>query len=92
MANGWSVRELEARARTAGDESGFPATEKRPARSKGRGGVHPDQAEAIERIGDALSAALGADVHVRGAASGYTAQLSFASIDEALEFAAQFGQ
>jgi ParB family chromosome partitioning protein len=84
VSGGWSVRELEARARSAGDGS-EPAPAKRGA--KHAGGDHPDRQEAITQIGDALGMALGADVKVRAAARGYTAQLSFASLEEALELA-----
>jgi ParB family chromosome partitioning protein len=84
VSGGWSVRELEARARSAGDGS-EPAPAKRGA--KHAAVDHPDRQEAITQIGDALGMALGADVKVRAAARGYTAQLSFASLEEALELA-----
>jgi ParB family chromosome partitioning protein len=84
VANGWSVRELENRARGAGDSPPTSAAKDSGPRSTGD---HPDQQEAIERIADALGAAFGADVKVRGAARGYTAQLSFTSLEEALELA-----
>ena len=82
-AAGWSVRELESRARSA-DASG---TSTEP------GSItvteHPDRAAAAEQIADALGEALGADVHVRGGSRGFTAQLRFDSADEALQFAAR---
>ena len=85
---GWSVRELEARARTADASAtaGAPSASGRSEVAPGAG-EHPDQQAAIERIADALGAALHADVKVKGGARGYTAQLSFGSLDEALEFA-----
>jgi ParB family chromosome partitioning protein len=78
----WSVRELEARARNAGATRAGRA---RPSRS---GALHPDQEAAIEQIADTLGAALGVEVDVRPAAgSGYRVQLSFDSLEEALDFA-----
>jgi ParB family chromosome partitioning protein len=81
---GWSVRELEGRARTAGTK---------PRRSPRRAAatLHPDQQEAISRIADTLGAALGAHVEVTPAADGYRAALSFSSLEEALEFAGRMG-
>ena len=78
----WSVRELESRARTAGSPSD------RRRRSRARPALHPDQAAAIELISDALAAALGRDVDVSPTkGSGYRVQLSFESLDEALDTA-----
>jgi ParB family chromosome partitioning protein len=80
---GWSVRELESRARRAAGAKPQPAASK-PARRA----LHPDQEAAIEQIEDALGAALGADLDVRPAAGqGYRVQLSFGSLEEALDFA-----
>jgi ParB family chromosome partitioning protein len=77
----WSVRELESRARAA---AGPPA--RRRPRSKPT--VHPDQAAAIELIADALGAALGREVDVTPTkAAGYRVQVSFESLDEALDAA-----
>lgn len=83
-SQGWSVRELEARAR---DAEGGPSdsTERQPA--AGSTAEHPDRQAAIEQITDALGPVLGADVKVRGAARGFTVQLNFSSVDEALELA-----
>src|SRR4051794_1974729 len=82
VANGWSVRVLEDRARATNDDDG--ASRRRPAR---RRGMHPDQAEAVGRIADALSAALGTDVRVRPAGDGYRAEIDVASLDAALDLA-----
>ena len=82
-AHGWSVRELEARARQT-EEDGITATDS--GRNSSRSGArHPDQQDAVEEITDALEAALGADVKVRASTRGFTAQLFFASADEALQ-------
>jgi ParB family chromosome partitioning protein len=78
-AGRWSVRELEARARAA--ESALPV------RSSRKRSIHPDQAAAMEQISDALGEALGAELEVTPAGSGYRAQLTFQSLDEALDMA-----
>ena len=82
VAGRWSVRELEARARAA---DGAPS--QRPPRRARQRALHPDQAAAIEQIADALGEVLGADVDVVPAGRGYRAQLSFESLDEALDMA-----
>jgi ParB family chromosome partitioning protein len=80
----WSVRELEHRARAEGAAGSGRG---RPVAGRGRV-LHPDQEAAIEQISDSLGAALGAEVEVRPAAGhGYKAQLSFESLEEALDFA-----
>ncbi|HEY6396299.1 MAG TPA: ParB/RepB/Spo0J family partition protein [Solirubrobacteraceae bacterium] len=81
----WSVRELEARARTAGSE--------RPRAVRERPGSrwHPDQEAAVAAIGDELGAALGCDVTVTPEkGDGYRVQLRFGSLDEALSLAGRF--
>jgi ParB family chromosome partitioning protein len=84
VTHGWSVRELESRARTASDA---PTTESTNTSTPNANVDHPDRQAAIDQITDALGTALGADIKVRGAARGYTAQLSFSSLEEALELA-----
>src|SRR3954449_8001732 len=79
-ANGWSVRVLEDRARSAADEPRI--TRRRKPR-----GLHPDQAEAVGRIADALSGALGSEVRVKPAGDGYRAEIDLGSLDDALDFA-----
>ncbi|TMM03338.1 MAG: ParB/RepB/Spo0J family partition protein [Actinobacteria bacterium] len=79
-AHGWSVRVLEDKARAANDHA--PA--RRPSRPRG---LHPDQAEAVGRIADALSAALGTDVRVRPSGTGYRAEVDLGSLDAALDLA-----
>ena len=79
----WSVRELEARARTT-DAVRLGAVRKRRAKRD----LHPDQQAAIQQIADALGAALGAEVEVTpGLGRGYRVQLNFDSLDQALELA-----
>jgi ParB family chromosome partitioning protein len=79
----WSVRELEARARSAGAGSSDRAATARPPRA-----MHPDQEAAIAQLEDALGAALGAEIEVSAGTGGrYRAKLEFDSLDEALAFA-----
>jgi ParB family chromosome partitioning protein len=90
VASGWSVRVLEARARSVNEDA--LATRRRKPAGGGSGprrtAIHPDQLAAAEEIAQALGGALGADVEVSPASSGgYTAALSFETLDEALEFA-----
>jgi ParB family chromosome partitioning protein len=82
---GWSVRTLEARARASKRAQG-PA--RGQAGRRGRAGTtHPDQDDAAMQIAEALSGALGAEVHVKVARDGYRAELTFASVDQAIELA-----
>lgn len=83
VAHGWSVRELERRAREA---------EQRPvATSARRRGLHPDQEAAVEQLSDAFGTAFGTDVRVAPQGDGYRVQLAFDSLDEALELAQRLG-
>jgi ParB family chromosome partitioning protein len=86
---GWSVRVTEERARernarAAGSDGAPP-----------RGGsrrIHPDQEHAAREIAEAFAEALGADVRVKpNAGGGYSAQLTFASREEAIELARRLG-
>jgi ParB family transcriptional regulator, chromosome partitioning protein len=80
VEGGWSVRELESRARAGRP----PAAIRRARRPRG---LHPDQEAAIVEINDTLEAALGRDVEVTATAGGYRAHLSFDSVEEALDLA-----
>jgi ParB family chromosome partitioning protein len=84
-AGGWSVRELERRARAAAEAG--------PGRraSRRRAALHPDQQAAIEQLSDAFGVALGTDVHVAPHGDGYRLQLAFDSLDDALELARRLG-
>lgn len=82
---GWSVRVTEERARESNAEA-----ESRPATERGSGSrrPHPDQEHAAREIAQTLGAALGADVLVKPTRDGrYSALLSFATAEEALELA-----
>lgn len=85
-ALGWSVREVERRARAAADADGAERAPRRVAP-----GVHPDQQEAISQLSDVFGSAVGSDVAVSAAGAGYRVQLSFESLDEALALARRLG-
>jgi ParB family chromosome partitioning protein len=83
VADGWSVRVLEERARAANAPD--PGPKARSARA--RGAAHPDQLAAAAEIADALGAALGIDVAVKPSGSGYRAEIAFDDPAEALALA-----
>jgi ParB family chromosome partitioning protein len=81
----WTVRETESRAREA-------AGRDEPAAAGDRRTVpHPDQVEAAQRLGDALSRALGADVRVAPRGEGYRVTLALESQEEATALAERLG-
>jgi ParB family chromosome partitioning protein len=82
VAGSWSVRELEARARSH-------ASAPRGRRAAGPESLpHPDQEAAIEQIADVLAQALGRDTEVSAKGrGGYQARLTFDSLEDALELA-----
>jgi ParB family transcriptional regulator, chromosome partitioning protein len=73
---GWTVRQTEARCREPG---------RTPEVCIRRAAPHPDQVEAAERLQDALSAALGADIRVAPRREGYTVTLSLAGAEALAE-------
>jgi ParB family chromosome partitioning protein len=85
VAGEWTVRETESRAREAAgrDEPGASGERRTPP--------HPDQVEAAERLGDALSRALGADVRVAPRGDGYRVTLALESQEEATALAERLG-
>jgi ParB family transcriptional regulator, chromosome partitioning protein len=83
-AAGWSVRQLEDRARAANE--GPPAR-----RERASGPLHPDQAEAVEQIAGAFASALGTEVRVAPHGDGYRVQLTFDSLDDALALIRRLG-
>jgi ParB family transcriptional regulator, chromosome partitioning protein len=84
---GWSVRTVEARARTANASAGRTRSPRRGGRPA-RTAAHPDQLQAAGELAHTLSIALGAEVEVKPDASGgYRAEIAFASTAEAMEFA-----
>lgn len=82
---GWSVRELENRARRAEESGSSTRSPRRPV------ALHPDQQAAVEQLSDAFGAAFGTDVKVVPSGDGYRLQLAFDSLDEALELARRLG-
>jgi ParB family chromosome partitioning protein len=81
---GWSVRVTEDRARESNSES----SHNRITRRGGPQRVHPDQEHAASEIAQTLAAAFGADVKVKPTSDGrYSAQLSFATAEDALALA-----
>jgi ParB family chromosome partitioning protein len=83
VADGWSVRVLECKAREANEPDASP---KARAASK-RGAPHPDQEAAAAQIADALGSALGVEVAVKPSGTGYRAELTFDDPAEALALA-----
>jgi ParB family chromosome partitioning protein len=84
-AQGWSVRQTEARCRAPVHEPGVIAVRRQSP------DLHPDQADAAERLGEAFGRALGVDVKITPRADGYRVQFAFESLDEALEAAERLG-
>jgi ParB family chromosome partitioning protein len=79
---GWSVRELESRARaTAADGS-------RPVRRARRAAVHPDVQATAQMIADTLQGALGRELEVTpGKGNAFRVRFEVTSADDALELA-----
>jgi ParB family transcriptional regulator, chromosome partitioning protein len=72
---GWSVRELEDRARQAAGRAA--------PRRRRRRGADPDEAAATTAAADALAATLGADVAVTRRGGRYRAEITLDSLEEA---------
>ncbi len=83
VREGWSMRVVEARARAANAGKG----KTKRSGGKRKGALHPDQGEAAATIAVRLEGALGAEVAVRAVDGGYRAELSFASVEEAIALA-----
>jgi ParB family transcriptional regulator, chromosome partitioning protein len=82
---GWSVRITEQRARESNAQAGVGGSARR---SRTPSLAHPDQEQVAREIAEALGGALGAEVQVRPTRDGrYSAQLSFATPEEAIELA-----
>ena len=85
VQSGWSVRELEQRARATKDAA-TPSPSRR-TRAGTPPGLHPDQEAAVAELGDAFEATLGHDVRVTPVGGGYRITLEFAGIEDALKLA-----
>jgi ParB family transcriptional regulator, chromosome partitioning protein len=70
---GWSVRETENRVRLVSQPKARPK----------RAPVDPEEAAALEAVGDALETALGREVTVRSKAGGVAVELRFDDLEEA---------
>lgn len=81
--SGWSVRELESRARAANGGGLRPARPPRAAPT-----IHPDQQATADLIADALQPLLGRELEVApGRRHGFRIQFNVDSVDDALEIA-----
>ena len=78
VAQAWSVRETERRAKAWGQE---PEADKAPVV------LHPDLADAMGAAEDALTAALGRSVRVKKTGAGFRASFEFDEPREAIELA-----
>jgi ParB family chromosome partitioning protein len=84
-AEGWTVRDTEARARgAAGREHVRRRAPRRPA-------AHPDQLAAADRLGDALGRALGTEVRVAPRGEGFRVTLGLESLEDAIALAERLG-
>lgn len=84
VAEGWTVREVERRARLASD---------RPtSTSSGRREVHPDQVEAAADLSDLFRSAFGTEVSVTPRGDGYRVSLAFSTLEDARRLAARLGE
>ena len=81
--HGWSVRQTEAAARSAGEPPASGPYGRRPR------ALHPDQEEAVVQLDDAFGRALDRDVHVTPRGTGYKVSLSFETLEEALALASR---
>jgi ParB family chromosome partitioning protein len=92
VADGWSVRTLEDRARRSNEGSPEGRGNEKGVQERRLRGVHPDQAAAAEEIEAVLGEALGAEVKARPQADGgYRVELAFDSHEDALALAARLG-
>ena len=85
VAEAWSVRTTEARARESNAPAGLDGSP-RAQRPSSRG--QADRDHAAQQVAETLSEALRADVQVKATRDGgYRAELTFATPQEAIEFA-----
>jgi ParB family chromosome partitioning protein len=78
IREGWSVREVERRAREAGEKPS-----KRKSVSSQKVAIHPDLQQALDGVADSLSAATGADVRVTPHGTGCRIQFELDSLEDA---------
>jgi ParB family chromosome partitioning protein len=82
-AEGWSVRVLEDRARSAN------ATTPGPKQGGSPRALHPDQEAAVTEIAETLGGAFGTEVKVRPRGARFKVELELATIEEAAALAAR---
>jgi ParB family chromosome partitioning protein len=87
VAEGWSVRTLEARAREANGSAVVT-----PRAGSAPRALHPDQEAAITEIAQTLGTALGAEVRVRAGAKGFRVELEVADAEEAAALAGRIAR
>ena len=88
VAEGWSVRTTEARARESNAAAADGTKSKQEGKGRAPSALHPDQEEAAREIAEALGGVLGAEVQVKSTRDGrYRAELVFATPEEAIELA-----
>ena len=83
VAEGWTVREVERRARLAGDRPSDGSPRRREP--------HPDQIDAAADLSELFRSALGTDVSVTPRGDGYRLSLAFSTVDEARALVARLG-
>jgi ParB family chromosome partitioning protein len=81
VAEGWSVRQVEERARELADH---PTPR---IRRTNRPRPDPDELAALDHVADVLGQALGVDVTAGPAGRGYRAEIRFDSLQQAVELA-----
>ena len=82
VTEGWTVREVERRARLAGERAAAPPRRREP---------HPDQVDTAAHLSELFRSALGTDVSVTPRGNGYRLSLAFATPEEARSLAARLG-
>ncbi|CAA9461660.1 MAG: Chromosome (plasmid) partitioning protein ParB [uncultured Solirubrobacteraceae bacterium] len=79
VAEGWTVREVERRARLAGDRPAGDVPRRRDA--------HPDQVDAAADLSELFRSTFGTDVKVTPRGDGYRLSVAFSTLEEARSLA-----
>ncbi len=82
VAEGWTVREVERRARSANDRPTVRGSRREP---------HPDQIETAADLSELFRSAFGTDVSVTPRGNGYRLSLAFSTPEEARSLVARLG-
>ncbi len=83
VAEGWTVREVERRARLAGDRPTDGSARRREP--------HPDQVDVAADLSELFRSLLGTDVSVTPRGDGYRLSFAFSTVDEARALVARLG-